>query len=75
TTVDDLLPVLRVPPSALLLLLDRAASTGMLAVGDTRVRFPNELLRQVVADSVPAPLRHALRRQAAAARSADGPAA
>ncbi|QNP64237.1 helix-turn-helix domain-containing protein [Streptomyces genisteinicus] len=71
--VDDLLPVLRAAPSALLLTLDRATAAGLLTVGDTRVRFPNELLWQLVVDSVPAGLRHALRRQVAAARPADGP--
>ncbi|CAM5715392.1 hypothetical protein SCALM49S_05218 [Streptomyces californicus] len=65
STVDDLLTILQVPPSALLLVLDRMVSTGMLAVGSTRVRFPNELLWRLVVDSVPVPLRQALRRQAA----------
>ncbi|MFE2371794.1 LuxR C-terminal-related transcriptional regulator [Streptomyces sp. NPDC059401] len=68
STVDDLLPILQVPPSALLLALDRLISTGMLAVGSTQVRFPNELLWRLVVDSVPVPLRQALRRQAADSR-------
>ncbi|ARF76207.1 hypothetical protein B7C62_30975 [Kitasatospora albolonga] len=68
STVGDLLPILQVPPSALLLTLDRAAATGMLAVGSTRVRFPNELLWRLVVDSVPVPLRQALRRQVADGR-------
>ncbi|MDT9682322.1 LuxR C-terminal-related transcriptional regulator [Streptomyces sp. TRM76323] len=72
STVDDLLPLLRVPPSALLLTLDRTITTGVLAVGNTRVRFPNELLWQLIVDSVPATLRHALRRQVADARPGPG---
>ncbi|MFJ2024444.1 LuxR C-terminal-related transcriptional regulator [Streptomyces sp. NPDC087897] len=74
STVDDLLPILQVPPSALLLLLDRMISTGMLAVGSTRVRFPNELLWRLLVDSVPVPLRQALRRQAADCRQLPRPA-
>ncbi|MFG3381332.1 LuxR C-terminal-related transcriptional regulator [Streptomyces sp. NPDC047999] len=75
STVDDLLPILQVPPSALLLVLDRLIGTGMLAVGSTRVRFPNELLWRLVVDSVPVPLRQALRRQAADCRQVPSPAA
>ncbi|MEV4874779.1 helix-turn-helix transcriptional regulator [Streptomyces cyaneofuscatus] len=75
STVDDLLPVLQVPPSALLLVLDRMISTEMLAVGSTQVRFPNELLWRLVVDSVPVPLRQALRRQAADCRQVPRPAA
>ncbi|MVO88704.1 winged helix-turn-helix transcriptional regulator [Streptomyces sp. p1417] len=68
STVDDLLPILHMPPSALLLVLDRASTTGALAVGSTRISFPNELLWRLIADSVPVTLRQALRRQVAAAR-------
>ncbi|MFF4003507.1 MULTISPECIES: helix-turn-helix transcriptional regulator [Streptomyces] len=75
STVDDLLTILQVPPSALLLVLDRMVSTGMLAVGSTRVRFPNELLWRLVVDSVPVPLRQALRRQAADGREDPRPVA
>ncbi|MFC9946653.1 P-loop NTPase family protein [Streptomyces pratensis] len=73
STVDDLLPILQVPPSVLLLVLDRAISTGMLAVGSTQVRFPNELLWRLIVDSVPVPLRQALRRQAADCRQVPRP--
>ncbi|MFI2227773.1 helix-turn-helix transcriptional regulator [Streptomyces fradiae] len=72
STVDDLLPLLHMSPSALLLVLDRTVTTGVLAVGSTRVRFPNELLWRLIVDSVPATLRHALRRQVAAARPPGG---
>ncbi|MEU7568264.1 helix-turn-helix transcriptional regulator [Streptomyces fradiae] len=72
STVEDLLPLLHMSPSALLLVLDRAVTTGVLAVGSTRVRFPNELLWRLIVDSVPATLRHALRRQVAAARPPGG---
>ncbi|MEU4173691.1 LuxR C-terminal-related transcriptional regulator [Streptomyces sp. NPDC026589] len=75
STVDDLLSILQVPPSALLLALDRLISTGMLAVGSTQVRFRNELLWRLVVDSVPVPLRQALRRQAADCRQGPRPAA
>ncbi|OEJ93684.1 helix-turn-helix transcriptional regulator [Streptomyces thermolilacinus] len=68
STVEDLLPTLHMPPSALLLTLDRTTTTGVLAVSHNRVRFPNELLWRLLVDSVPATLRHALRRQVAAAR-------
>ncbi|MEW2060273.1 LuxR C-terminal-related transcriptional regulator [Streptomyces sp. NPDC007002] len=74
STVDDLLPILQVPPSALLLALDRLISTGVLAVSGTHVRFPNELLWRLVVDSVPVPLRQALRRQAADCRQVPRPA-
>ncbi|MGV9314521.1 helix-turn-helix transcriptional regulator [Streptomyces sp. NPDC003691] len=64
--VDVLLSILHVSPSTLLLILDRAVATGALTVGNTRVGFPNELLWRLIADSVPATLREALRRQMAA---------
>ncbi|CAL9576056.1 LuxR C-terminal-related transcriptional regulator [Streptomyces sp. enrichment culture] len=68
SAVEDLLPTLHMPPSALLLTLDRTTAAGVLAVSHNRVRFPNELLWRLLVDSVPATLRHALRRQVAAAR-------
>ncbi|WP_374985029.1 LuxR C-terminal-related transcriptional regulator [Streptomyces fradiae] len=72
STVDDLLPLLHVSPSTLLLALDRTVTTGVLTVGSTRVRFPNELLWRLIVDSVPATLRHALRRQVAVGRPPGG---
>jgi DNA-binding CsgD family transcriptional regulator len=73
STVDDLLPILHMSPSALLLTLDRTFATGALAVDNTLVSFPNELLWQLIVDSVPATLRQALRQQVAAARQAPRP--
>ncbi|MET9296943.1 LuxR C-terminal-related transcriptional regulator [Streptomyces sp. NPDC003077] len=67
---DVLAAVLRIPPPDLLPVLEEAYTTGMVGGDGTRTAFRHELARRVVAASVPASLRRALREEAARVRPA-----
>ncbi|MGK5497763.1 AAA family ATPase [Streptomyces sp. URMC 125] len=61
---EVLAPMLRVSPSGLVRLLDEAVGRGLVHGDGTGTVFHSELLRRVVADSVPASLKRALQREA-----------
>ncbi|CAM5516857.1 MULTISPECIES: helix-turn-helix transcriptional regulator [Streptomyces] len=67
---DVLAAVLRTSPSDLLPVLEEAYTTGMLGSDCGRTAFCHELARRVVAASVPASLRRALREEADRVRPA-----
>ncbi|MGK4585672.1 LuxR C-terminal-related transcriptional regulator [Kitasatospora sp. HPMI-4] len=71
---EELAPILSTYPAALLLLLEEACATGAMRHDGGRVVFAGELVRRVIAESVPATLRQALLREADALRSPRQPA-
>nr|WP_232265441.1 LuxR C-terminal-related transcriptional regulator [Streptomyces pactum] len=61
---EVLAPLLGTTPSGLVRLLDEAVATGALDHSGARTVFRGALLHQVIAESVPASLKRALRREA-----------
>lgn len=70
---EDLAAMMRTSVAALLPVLEEVSATGALRVEGARTVFRNPLLRQLIADSVPATLRLALLREAAELRPAGPP--
>jgi DNA-binding CsgD family transcriptional regulator len=62
-TPQDVAEVLGVPPAAIVPGLDEALAAGVLSDTPDGIRFRHELIRQVIVESVPASVRHALHRQ------------
>ncbi len=58
---NDLAALLRMSAASLLSTVDEALTAGLLHPGRDRLAFRHELVRAVIADSVPAPLRQTLR--------------
>ncbi|MFJ6614967.1 LuxR C-terminal-related transcriptional regulator [Streptomyces sp. NPDC091289] len=67
---EILAPMLRTAPSALIPLCEEACAMGAVAGDGGRTVFRNELMREILADAVPAALQRALRREAEALRTA-----
>jgi DNA-binding CsgD family transcriptional regulator len=60
---EDAADILGVTPAALVPGLDEAMAYGLLAATPDALRFRHELVRRVIVDSVPAPVRRALHAQ------------
>lgn len=67
---EILAPMLRTAPSALIPLCEEACAMGAVAGDGGRTVFRNELMRELLAEAVPAALQRALRREAEALRTA-----
>jgi hypothetical protein len=63
--VDDLAVASGRDPLALVPVIEEALAGGVLAESGTRLAFRHELIRQALAESMPAPLRSALHGQVA----------
>ncbi|MFI1799465.1 LuxR C-terminal-related transcriptional regulator [Streptomyces sp. NPDC020379] len=70
---EALATMLRTAPSALLPVMEEACATGVLRHDGARTVFHNELVRQIIDDSVPAALKRALYREAALLRAVRQP--
>jgi DNA-binding CsgD family transcriptional regulator len=60
---EDVAELLDTTPAALLPSLDEALASGVLAVTPNALRFRHDLIRQVIVEAVPDPVRQALHRQ------------
>ncbi|MEU2096264.1 hypothetical protein AMK14_22995 [Streptomyces sp. TSRI0445] len=67
---EILAPMLRTAPSALIPLAEEACAMGAVAGDGGRTVFRNELMREILAEAVPAALQRVLRREAEALRTA-----
>ncbi|MFJ8254652.1 LuxR C-terminal-related transcriptional regulator [Streptomyces sp. NPDC094466] len=67
---EILAPMLRTAPSALIPLCEEACAMGAVAGDGGRTVFRNELMRELLAEAVPAALQRALCREAEALRTA-----
>ncbi|MFG2749637.1 LuxR C-terminal-related transcriptional regulator [Streptomyces xanthophaeus] len=72
---EVLAPMLRTSPSGMVQLMDEAVATGAVHSDGVRTVFRSELLRRLIAGSVPASLKRALLREAQEARRPRVPAA
>ncbi|GAA0373138.1 helix-turn-helix transcriptional regulator [Streptomyces blastmyceticus] len=70
---EELATMLHSSPSALLPVVEEACATGVVRNDGTRTVFHNELLRQIIDDSVPDALKRALYREAAVLRAVRQP--
>ncbi|MGW1075609.1 LuxR C-terminal-related transcriptional regulator [Streptomyces sp. NPDC002537] len=66
---EELAVMLHTSPSALLPVVEEACATGIVRDEGARTVFHNELLRQIIDDSVPGALKRALYREAAVLRT------
>jgi DNA-binding CsgD family transcriptional regulator len=60
---EDVAEILGTTPAAIVPGLDEALATGLLTATSDALRFRHELIRRVIVEAVPAPVRQALHRQ------------
>lgn len=72
---EALATMLHTAPSALLPVMEEACATGVVRHDGARTVFHNELVRQIIDDSVPGALKRALYREAALLRAVRQPPA
>ena len=60
---EDVAEILGTTPAALMPGLDEALAAGVLGATSAALRFRHELIRRVIVDAVPAPVRQGLHRQ------------